>query len=87
MRRTARRAGLIVGWLLTPVAAWAASFLVGWLGAVAGARHPAAVGALAWLGGGSLVGAIGGTVAWILVMRMAERAGNEPPEDGEENDR
>lgn len=83
MRLTARRAGLMAGWLLTPVAAWAASFLAGWLAAVTGARRADGLGAIGWLGGGSLLGAISGAAGWVLLMRFAERRMRQPgPGDG-----
>ena len=85
MRFSARRVGLIAGWLLTPVAAWAASFLGGWLGALVGARSTEGLGGLAWLGGGSLVGAVAGAIGWVVVMRTAQRAQqeSEPGPDSE----
>jgi hypothetical protein len=74
-RPFARRLALIAGWLLTPVAAWAVSFLGGWLGALIGARATAGLSGVAWLTSGSLLGAVIGAIAWIVVMRRAGRAG------------
>ena len=53
-----------VGWLLTPLVAWAVSFLGGWIGAAAGSSAKALII-------GSVSGAILGAVAWaILMMRL-----------------
>jgi hypothetical protein len=66
----------IVAWLLTPVVAWAASFLGGWLGALVGRGADSPAAGLKWLGGGAVVGALVGAGAWIIVLRSA---GKRPP--------
>ena len=71
---SARRVGLIVGWLLTPVVAWAVSFAGAWAGARMGVGNDATYGGLLYLAVGSLVGAIAGAVLWVVLMRWAERA-------------
>ena len=79
MRASARRLGLIVGWMLTPVAAWALSFLGGWLGASAGSGSSSDYGGLICLGTGAIAGGIAGGVGWALVMRTAARMGRKEP--------
>ena len=69
----ARRLALIAGWLLTPVVAWAVSFLGGWLGAIVGARAGARAGGIAWLVSGAVVGAVTGVAAWVWIMRVISR--------------
>jgi outer membrane lipoprotein SlyB len=64
-----RRLFRIVAWLLTPVAAWAASFLGGWLGAQVGARFGSPVGGIGFLVGGAVLGGLAGVVAWIGLLR------------------
>lgn len=77
---------IVVGWLLTPLLAWGASYLGFWLGAVVGVQfaHP-----LAMLGAALLVSGVAGFGAlwgWIRFMRrlphllshhMAPRASQE----------
>lgn len=64
-----RRLIRVIAWLLTPVVAWAASFLGGWLGAAMGrgATHP--VRGLFWLGAGGVIGGAVGVVVWVVVLR------------------
>ena len=50
----------VVGWLLTPLVVWAASFLGGWLGAVLG-------GSLKGLVIGAVAGGVVGGAIWVLV--------------------
>ena len=59
----------VAGWLLTPIVAWAVSFLGGWLAAWLAPDEPSLWGGLQWLGGGSLVGAVVGAGIWVLLMR------------------
>ena len=67
-----------VGWLLTPLVAWAVSFLGGWLGA---ATAKSATGLIA----GSAIGALVGAVGWgVLMVRLGVRGKDkelmaEPP--------
>jgi len=70
VNRVATRGLVIVGWLLTPVAAWAVSFLGGWVGAVIGGRFASDTASLGSLGAGALLGAVAGASAWVLAMRM-----------------
>ena len=68
-----RRLIRVAGWLLAPIVAWAASFLVSWLGArIALAFELPGVG-LYWLVGGAVVGAALGLVGWIWIMRRYSR--------------
>ncbi len=64
---------LVLAWLLTPFAAWAVSFLGGWLGAVLGTRLASDTTALAALAGGALLGAVAGTAGWVLLVRRLQR--------------
>ncbi len=70
----------VIAWLLTPVVAWAASFLGGWLGAVMGkgATHP--TGGLLWLGTGALIGGVVGVAIWVVLLRRwTARQATTPP--------
>jgi hypothetical protein len=69
----------MVAWLLTPVVAWAASFLGGWMGALVGRRADSPAAGIAWLGGGAVLGALVGAGIWIVVLL---RAGRRPPRAG-----
>ena len=66
----------VVGWLLTPLVVWAASFLGGWLGAVVG-------GTLVALVIGALGGGVVGGIVWVLV-GGARRSASGPERPGEE---
>ena len=75
-----RRLVRMVAWLLTPVVAWAASFLGGWIGALVGREAGSAAAGIKWLGGGAVLGALVGAGVWmILLIRMGRRP---PPEAG-----
>lgn len=56
-------------WLLTPLAAWAVSFLGGWVGAALGRDLSSPVAGLALLGAGALLGALVGGLGWICFSR------------------
>jgi hypothetical protein len=60
---------VVLGWLLTPVLAWGASYLGLWLGALVAVRftHPAAMLGTA-LGAAAVLG-FGVLWAWVRVMR------------------
>lgn len=60
---------LVVGWLLTPVWAWGASYFGLWLGALVGLRlsHPVAM--LAAAACGAALFGFGALWAWVRVMR------------------
>ncbi|HEY2825555.1 MAG TPA: hypothetical protein VGI83_08425 [Gemmatimonadales bacterium] len=70
-----RRFYRLVGWLLTPLVAWAASFLGAWLGAVVGASARALVI-------GSVMGAVAGAAGWGMMMTATGRG---PSTESEEN--
>ncbi len=55
----------IIGLLLTPLVAWAASFFGGWLAALLGSFIESDRVALWTLVGGSVLGAVLGTVVWV----------------------
>lgn len=67
-----RRLLRIVGWLLTPLVVWAASFLGGWLGAVVGARTGTLYGGIGWMVVFGLVGGGAGLVAWMWVRKRTK---------------
>ena len=60
-----------VGWLLTPFAAWAASFLGAWAGARLGGFVESPRWALTLLILGATVGALAGAAAWVWGLRRA----------------
>ncbi len=60
-----------VGWLLTPFAAWAVSFLGAWVGARIGRFVESPRWALALLILGAAVGAFAGAGAWVWGLRRA----------------
>ncbi len=66
-----RRLIRIVGWLLTPFAAWAVSLLGGWIGAQIGDRYASAGWAVVLLIVGAASGALVGATAWIWGLRRA----------------
>ena len=63
-REAAHRLLRLVGWLLTPVVVWAASFLGGWIGATVQGPN----GGLSWLVIGAVVGGMVGGGVWVGVM-------------------
>ena len=70
-RRLVRRAVRSLGWLLTPVVVWAASFFGGWLGAHVA---PDDGKGLIWLVVGAIIGGTLGLVGWLGVMgRIGKR--------------
>jgi hypothetical protein len=71
----ARRFYRLLGWLLTPLVAWAVSFLAGWIGA-------AMFGSVRGLVGWSVTGAAVGVVGWVVAMRWWG-AGERRKEKGE----
>ncbi len=60
-----------VGWLLTPLAAWAFSFLGAWIGARAGRLVESPKWGLAFLFFGAAFGAFAGAGAWVWGLRRA----------------
>ena len=66
-----RHLARLVGWLLTPLVAWAASFLGAWLGAEVAGRLEGSTGGLWATVIGGAVFAIGATVAWIWLLRRS----------------
>ena len=57
-----------LGWLLTPVVVWAASFLSGWAVALATSADRGTMG-IVQLTIGSILGGTVGLVGWLVVMR------------------
>lgn len=66
-----RRIIRLVGWLLTPFAAWAVSFLGAWAGARIGRLVESPGWALALLILGAALGAFAGAGAWVWGLRRA----------------
>lgn len=64
-----RRSLRVVAWLLTPLVAWAASFLGGWLGAVIAGGGSGRRGGLLWLGAGAVIGGVVGVAGWVVLLR------------------
>lgn len=60
-----------VGWLLTPLLAWAASFCGAWLGALAAAGITDGNVALGFTIGGAAVLGLGGTLLWLRLLRRS----------------
>jgi hypothetical protein len=79
------RTAIIVGWLLTPVVAWAASLLGGWIGALIAPKVSQGFGPLAWLFAGLFLGALGGVLAWVWLMRLLNRRTMGTGASGEEH--
>lgn len=67
----ARRLIRSIGWLLTPLAAWAASFLGGWLGGRVGSTYLSPQGALLAMIGGAVLGGLLGAALWVWGLRRA----------------
>ena len=80
-----RRLFAIVGLLLTPVVAWAASFLGGWLGSLLAARIASDRAAFLAMALCALGGAAIGTLVWIkALVRYRVPLIHEEPEAPEE---
>ncbi len=60
-----------IGWLLTPLAAWAVFFFGAWIGARAGRLVESPKWALAFLVIGAAVGAFAGAGDWVWGLRRA----------------
>lgn len=92
MPRWLAHALVVIGWLLTPLLAWGASFFGLWFGAHFGTG---ATGPIAMLAPALVGAALGGfSVLWIwvrfmrrvphlLAHHMASRLSTEPPSDGD----
>ncbi len=59
----------LIGWLLTPLVAWAASFVGGWFGAVVTSGLQSDAARLAGLLGGAALGGAAGIAVWVFVLR------------------
>ncbi len=63
-----KRVVSFLGWLLTPVVVWAASFLGGWAVAIATRADRGTMG-IVQLTIGAILGGTAGLVGWLVVMR------------------
>jgi uncharacterized membrane protein YeaQ/YmgE (transglycosylase-associated protein family) len=61
----------LVGWLLTPLVAWAASLFGAWLGALAAALVASATAAIVLTVIGGAIGAVLGTMLWMRMLRRS----------------
>lgn len=61
----------LLGWLLTPLLAWAASFCGAWLGAVAATRTTDGSLALGLTIGGAALLGLGVTLLWLRLLRRS----------------
>lgn len=73
MIRVTRRLIRFAGWLLTPLVAWAASFLGGWLGTVIASGVTSPRLGLVLVVAGSVLGALLGTFTWAWSLRWSAR--------------
>lgn len=79
MNRAGSRTLVIVGWLLTPIVAGAASFLGGWLGArFAPSLPPAGTGMVEMIAGGAVL-ALAAVTGWLFWLRHLGRPPAAPP--------
>jgi hypothetical protein len=62
---------VVLGWLLTPVLAWSASYAGLWAGAVLGARLTNPVLMLALAGGAAALCGFSALAGWVRFMRRA----------------
>jgi hypothetical protein len=72
--RPAPRLLRIVGWLLTPLVVWAASFSGAWLGATVGRRFPAFLGGVESMLLGGVLGGATALAFWVHRLRRTRRA-------------
>lgn len=63
----------ILGWLLTPLVAWAASFVGAWLGAMAGAPLKRPMATLWVTASFGVAAALIGAWAWLRLLRRSRR--------------
>lgn len=66
-----------IGWLLTPLVVWAASFLGAWLGALLAARVGGPVGGIGLMAMGAVIVTAVAVVVWVRLLRRG--AGRAPP--------
>jgi hypothetical protein len=62
-----------IGWLLTPLVVWAASFLGAWAGAGIAARAHLMDRGVELMAGGAVIAALGATALWLLLLRRGLR--------------
>jgi hypothetical protein len=79
---------VVVGWLVTPVLSWGASYVGLWLGALVGVRFTSPVAMLVTAAAGAALLGFGALFGWVRFMRrlphllshhMAPRASQENP--------
>jgi hypothetical protein len=67
-----------IGWLLTPLVVWAASFLGAWGGAALAARTNMRHLGLELMVGGAIAAAAAAAAIWVASLRRGLRSGGEP---------
>ena len=60
---------VVVGWVLTPVLGWGASFVGLWVGAAVGIRFAIPLTTLAFAGAGAALFGVATLVTWLRFMR------------------
>jgi hypothetical protein len=68
-----------IGWLLTPLVVWAASFLGAWGGAAIADRSGRMSRGLGMMAGGAVVTAAVAVTIWLLVIRRGARSERAAP--------
>ena len=68
-----------VGWLLTPLVVWAASFLGAWGGAVLAERLGQMNRGLEWMAGGAALAAVAAAAGWLFVVRRVRHGAGADP--------
>ena len=79
--RPAPRFFRVVGWLLTPLVVWAASFLGAWVGATIGRRFPIMAGGIEWMVLGGVLGGATALALWVHRLRRGHRLARERQEE------
>jgi len=68
-----------IGWLLTPLVVWAASFFGAWLGALLARQLGRQEMGIELMAGGAVVVALVATLFWIRLLRRSRRTRHPSP--------
>ena len=71
MKDTTRDRLLAIGWLLTPLVVWAASFFGAWLGALVARQLGRQTIGIELMAGGAVIVTIVATLLWIRLLRRS----------------